>query len=279
MHTTKGHPSRWNDKTLAFADEFMMKLRNGEILQDVKFQLWAYVDPTRTAVKKVLYAGAWGLVDNGYRKWSCIQAPAKSNLMRSEQRLSDWIESFRKDSECVFGILKGRFRLLKTGIRLEGTVAADRIWLTCCALHNWLLRADGLSKEWTAGVGVATSDYEGEMGENDPQESHFCLSRLTDDSFRNFGSEEHRHESIREEFVRRQLEGERLEGENLDASDDESSVAVETDTDGAIYIRTLPYTDFRNRLVDHFAIMFEKGEVCWPQRNGEQLPYRNTVDD
>jgi Plant transposon protein len=40
--------------------------------------------------------------------------------MKTEERLSEWIESFRKDAECVFGILKGRFRVLKTGIRLDG---------------------------------------------------------------------------------------------------------------------------------------------------------------
>jgi DDE superfamily endonuclease len=60
-------------------------------------------------------------------------------LASTEKRLSQWIESFRKDVECVFGILKGRFRILKTGIRLDGPEAADNVWLTCCASHNLLL--------------------------------------------------------------------------------------------------------------------------------------------
>ena len=35
------------------------------------------------------------------------QALAKHMLMQSEERLSQWIESFRKDAECTFGILIG----------------------------------------------------------------------------------------------------------------------------------------------------------------------------
>jgi hypothetical protein len=54
----------------------------------------------------------------------------------------------RKDVECTFGIMKGRFRILKSGIRLKGQEAGDKIFLTCCALHNWLLHVDGLDKHW-----------------------------------------------------------------------------------------------------------------------------------
>ena len=68
----------------------------------------------------------------------------------------------RKDVECTFGILKGRWRILKSGIRLSGVECADDIFLTCCALHNWLLEIDGLDKEWRHGI---PSDWEGEIGE------------------------------------------------------------------------------------------------------------------
>jgi hypothetical protein len=36
------------------------------------------------------------------------------------------LESLRKDVECTFGILKSRFRILKTGIRLQGTKVRER---------------------------------------------------------------------------------------------------------------------------------------------------------
>ncbi|KAI2492793.1 Plant transposon protein [Fragilaria crotonensis] len=44
--------------------------------------------------------------------------------------------------------LEGRWRILKSGIRVHNTEVGDNIWLTCCALHNMLLDVDGLSKAW-----------------------------------------------------------------------------------------------------------------------------------
>jgi hypothetical protein len=127
LHSTRGHPSRWNDKTLAHFDEFMCAIHEGTILQDVTFHLFSWKgDVGKSEVEATKYQGAWGLVDNGYHRWSCTQAPAKYSTLRVEERLSEWIESFRKDSECTFGILKGRFRILKTGIRLDGPEGSGR---------------------------------------------------------------------------------------------------------------------------------------------------------
>jgi hypothetical protein len=52
-----------------------------------------------------------------------------------------------KDIECTFGFLKGRRRILNSGIRAYGIDKIDDIWLTCCALQNWLLDIDGLSNQ------------------------------------------------------------------------------------------------------------------------------------
>jgi hypothetical protein len=58
----------------------------------------------------------------------------------------------RKDVECTFGILKGRWRILKSGVYLKSAVGIDPVWFTCCALHNWLLEVDGLDEQWESGV-------------------------------------------------------------------------------------------------------------------------------
>ncbi len=63
------------------------------------------------------------------------------------------------DVKCTFRILKGRWRILKCGVRVHGVDKVDIIWLTCCALHNWLLEIDGLSNVWT-GEQVADSNAE-----------------------------------------------------------------------------------------------------------------------
>ena len=54
----------------------------------------------------------------------------------------------RKDVECTFGILKKRWRILKHPVRIRGVEKTDKIWKTCCSLHNMLLQYDGLDTEW-----------------------------------------------------------------------------------------------------------------------------------
>lgn len=263
LHTTKGHPSRWNDKTLAWLDTFMLGVREGKLLQDVQFELLSWSGtPHKSETESTRYRGAWGLVDNGYHRWSCTQAPGKNDLLLTEIRLSEWIESFRKDSECVFGTLKGRWRILKTGIRLEGEEAADNVWLTCCALHNLLLEVDGLDQGWDKGV--RSTDWEGALGDNDPEEMRrhapFAIRRLENPA--QFGSRQHENDCALPRVAH---------GVDDTVGDDEASVGSNgrgntTDDEGAVFVNALSYTDFRERLIIHFDILYSQRRVVWPQR-------------
>ena len=82
-------------------------------------------------------------------------------MFKSDHDFTKWLESIRKDVECTCRILKGRFRLLKSGTRVHGIEETDRTWLTCCALHNMLLEVNGLVENWENGE---KSDWEGEWG-------------------------------------------------------------------------------------------------------------------
>ena len=53
------------------------------------------------------------------------------------------IESVRKDIEGVFGILKKRFAFLKVFNRMHSQKQVDCAFVTCCIIHNILLRDDG----------------------------------------------------------------------------------------------------------------------------------------
>ena len=55
------------------------------------------------------------------------------------------------DVECTFGILKGHRRLLKMGVHSSNLEYLDKIFKTCCALHNLFLDVDGLDKKWDKG--------------------------------------------------------------------------------------------------------------------------------
>ena len=119
LGTTTGHPGSWNDKTLVRFDEFVYKMRTGSTFGNNIFQLYERL-PDGSLTKQD-YRGAWLLVDNGYINWSITVPPHNATTDRKEIRFAEWLESMRKDVECTFGILKGRWRILKTGVRLRST--------------------------------------------------------------------------------------------------------------------------------------------------------------
>ena len=141
LHTTTGSPARWNDKTLAENDSFYQGVKKGEIGGDIEFELF-YFDEVKLEVAKQKYSGVWLLADNGYNEESCAIPPYKTPLYTDQYVWSEWLESTRKDVERSFGILKGRFLIFTSPIRFHGVAVVDRIWLTCCALHNYLLTFD-----------------------------------------------------------------------------------------------------------------------------------------
>mmetsp|Transcript_42182 Transcript_42182/g.89730 ORF Transcript_42182/g.89730 Transcript_42182/m.89730 type:complete len:191 (+) Transcript_42182:1314-1886(+) len=103
--------------------------------------------------------------------------PSKHYATYAEMRFSKCIESLCKDVEGTFGIMKGRFRILKTGIPLHGIDVCDRVWLTCCALHNFLLQEYGLDKRWGA------SHYLFEEGEHNEEDTGRFLHASRGNSF------------------------------------------------------------------------------------------------
>ena len=134
LHLTTGGPGHWNDQTMVRLDQFISGIRNGNNLQDIEFELLDH--DSKGKVITVKYKGVYVIVDNGYLQWSCTVPPFSVTSDMDEIRWSKWLESMRKDVECTFGILKGRWRILKLGIWLQGVESVDQILLMCCALHN-----------------------------------------------------------------------------------------------------------------------------------------------
>jgi len=168
----------------------------------------------------------------------------------------------RKDVECTFGILKGRWRILKAGIYLQSATAVDRTWLTCCALHNWLLEHDGLDERWESGV---QSDWEGELGQHNEQEVANAIHNLRnpaecrgyDMSGMSFGND-----------VDLDIEGTVTMGEEI-SSDNFTS------QDGVRIVCKLSQKHFRQKLVEHFDILWRRNDLVWPQRTGRPPPAEN----
>lgn len=264
LSTTRGHPSRWNDKTLVKFDELAMSLRHGtcEQLDSHAFDLLERKeDGTITTCP---YRGAWIIVDNGYLNWSCTVPPMKTTEKTVELRFSQWLESLRKDVECTFGILKGRFRVLKAGVRLHGVEACDKLWHTCCALHNMLLTIDGLDndEEWLG--------ENGRFSEEDIRDAvPFALHRLHNPgALRNYDSSGMGVGSDR--YVDNQYDG---NGDDDNDNDDHAPVTVDEEVvaslDGEGYrrVRFLSLQTFRAKVIEHFDILYQQNKLVWPCRN------------
>jgi hypothetical protein len=161
LHMANGGPGRWNDQSTVRLDTFVSGIRDGTVLDDINFKLLSRDKDGK--VKTLHFSGAYLIMDNGYLNWSCTVPPFGVTNNTDEICWSKWLESMRKDVECTFGILKGRWRILKAGVQIHGVNSVDYIWFTCCALHNWLLEIDGLNVIWVDSVHTVVSDWDGEM--------------------------------------------------------------------------------------------------------------------
>ena len=76
LHTTLGHPCRWNDKTLLLFDTFVRGIYDGNTdLKDIKFELLE--KDANGNVLTIRYSGCYVIVDNGYLSWSTTVPPSK----------------------------------------------------------------------------------------------------------------------------------------------------------------------------------------------------------
>jgi hypothetical protein len=158
----------------------------------------------------------------------------------------------RKDVECTFGIAKGRWRILKAGVYLHSaTRGVDRVWKTCCALHNWLLEEDGLNEQWENGV---LSDWEGELGEHDEQDVRSNI--LVPNAIQNLRSPaERRGYDLSGISFGNDVDLEIVGGDMVVVGGISSDDVASLD-DGVRIVRKLSQKFFREKLVEHFDILW-----------------------
>ena len=242
LSTTFGHPGAWNDKTIVLYNDLIRGVHENKTLSNFEFKL--YEKNYQGEIDQVVYKGAWFIVDNGYLAWSCTVPPKKHPLSYEDIRFSEWMESVRKDVECTFGILKGRFAILRYGLRFAKISSCDKLWLTCCALHNMLLFVDGLDKNWENGV---KSFYENENDDDEMNVAPFAINRLN----RN--------------LVGSEVEVQNVVIENNSVTNSNINFSKYT-VDGKRVVSMLPLDLFQERLIHHFDIRFKRNDLQWPNR-------------
>jgi hypothetical protein len=134
------------DKTIQQYDSFLQSvhLRSDPLFANARFTLF---DESGQPHENV---GSWILCDNGYHKWESMQMPPSHCTSQTEVIFREVLESARKPTECVIGILKARFWMLKHPLRLKAREDITNCIYTCSVLHNMLLEFDGFDKLWTA---------------------------------------------------------------------------------------------------------------------------------
>ena len=133
----------------------------------------------------------------------------------------------------------------------------DKIWLTCCALHNFLLEEDGLDDQWDM------SPYMEDMGHHDDDDlERFMGCRRVSRRHREFDSSGMGPGSDRVMTSGSSAEEDETELSRLLFTDDDES------WDGARKVRNMTLEKFRSKLVEHFDILWKQNKIQWPSRTG-----------
>ena len=136
FHCSEAYLGSFNDMTITAHDDLCQSIRGG-LLDEVE-STCIDADGVPRIVK-----GRYLIVDGGYPKESWLMDPFGLACTMEEKRYSEWLESVRKDIECAFGIIKGRFRLFMQAIQFHKFHQIENAWKAAIMLHNMLISYDG----------------------------------------------------------------------------------------------------------------------------------------
>jgi len=123
-----------NDKHIVKIDDNIRFLNEDWLLQ-VEWKYYAQDGSVSSST------GVYVICDNGYICWPTTMCPFMGSQMHGclEDYFSSKVESLRKDVECVFSIMKGRWASLDKGFKYREIKTCGQIFLTCAVLHNMML--------------------------------------------------------------------------------------------------------------------------------------------
>jgi hypothetical protein len=216
------YDGRENDKTITAEDDFTYDIMAGK-LSKVAFKMYDKHGVVHW------FRGGYLITDGGYCDVPCFVDPLHNACGHKEVHWSEFLESVRKDVECLFGMLKQRFRILRNGMAYDRDCCND-IVKTCGIMHNMLLAYDGLDEfEWNK-----SGDWE--LEDPDMEDSDIYW-----------------HDSVLEEF--NQI--------TVPALPPGCTTRWKKDFDP---ISRMDHTSLKAHLVDHFFHQWRYGQLQWPRR-------------
>jgi len=132
--------------------------------------------------------------------------------------------------------------------------ACDKIWFTCCTLHNWLLKIDGYNYLWDGELGL--------FEENKVEEnvSSAVLRHLHTPAAR------HAYNTSGMGRGKDVDQNKNDDADNDDNDDDGSRSAVAPfQADQVCNCHKIPLPLFHNHLIEHFDILFQQNKLVWPR--------------
>lgn len=130
-------------------------------------------------------------------------------------------------------------------------MAADHIWKTSCALHNWLLEVDGLSSQWKKGI---PSDWEGDLGLHNLKDVHHrasipaaILELQSEDMLRNYDASRISFQGMN--YFDSSYENEELQDTEENENDESTNKIISLPQQRAIDVTKLSQKLFVKKLV------------------------------
>ena len=230
LASTKGFYGSVTDETIVKFDSAMVSMKEG-CYSSYQYSLYD-AEGTSQLVK-----GGYAICDNGYLKWPTMMAPSKTAVDDQDYNWSEMLESLRKDIECLFGMMKQEFAILKYGSRFNSLELMDEIFLTCCAIRNQRKIIAGTDLPWSLKEVM-------EDDESDLSQSPAAIWRRL--------SEQSRLDVI----LQGNDSGGIGAGEHIIADEEQAEQL------------NMSYNVVKQRLVTHFHVANMKGKVYWPTRDG-----------
>ena len=123
-----------NDMDIVKTDKSVAAMSKKSLFRDARWKYYDQDGEVRTN------RGAYLICDNGYLRWPTTICPfTRVDVGSAQGYFTTHLEGIRKDVECTFGILKKRWRILNNGFFYRQVKVCEKIFVTCCWLHNFLL--------------------------------------------------------------------------------------------------------------------------------------------
>ena len=138
LHVSQHFYGATPDKVICKNDLFSLGAIHGS-MQHIEYDLFNASGETYKC------RGGYLITDAGYIDHIVFIDPDKHRLHRDQVIWSEWLESVRKDVECLFGILKQRWRFFRNGISYHDVNVIEAAFKTVCCLNNMILLSDQIT--------------------------------------------------------------------------------------------------------------------------------------